>query len=354
MIKLAFLGCGDVAQRDYLPELHRLAGRAQLVAVCGRTEERARAVAQEYGGAWYTDYERMLAESDADAVVNLTPIQLHTETTLAALRAGKHVYSEKPVATTTADARRIRDEARGGGLKLVCAPCVMVFPQVVHTQALLADGAIGDVTAVRGLGHGGVPPWGGYQSDPSPFFARGGGPAMDMGVYPLHALTGLLGPVRRVMAMATQTAQGFTVQDGPAAGKHVPLEVEDNWQMILDLGGARLGSIDANNCVQGTRAPMLEIFGRGGTIALNLLDMTAPIELLHAGKGWEMIPQNGRKAGPDHLLGIAHLVDCIERGEEPVLSVEHALHVIEVIESAARSSVEGRAITISSTFAKQT
>jgi predicted dehydrogenase len=194
----------------------------------------------------------------------------------------------------------------------------MLFPQVVHAQALLADGAIGDVYAVRGHGHGGVPPLGGYQSDPSPFFAQGGGPAMDMGVYPLHALTGLLGPVRRVTAMTTRTAETFTVQDGPAAGKHVPIEVDDNWHMILDLGGARLASIDANNCVQGTRAPQLEIFGRGGTIAIDLLDVSAPIELLRAGKGWQtiQIPQTGRKAGPDHLLGIAHLVDCIERGEQ--------------------------------------
>ena len=94
MVKLALLGCGDVAQRDYLPEMHRLAGRAELVAVCGRTPERVRQVADQYDiPARYDDYSTMLAESDAEAVINLTPIQTHTETTLAALVAGKHVYS---------------------------------------------------------------------------------------------------------------------------------------------------------------------------------------------------------------------------------------------------------------------
>ena len=84
-LKLALLGCGDVAQRDYLPEIHRLSDRVELVAVCSRTEQRARDVAAQYGArAWYTDYARMLAESDADLVANLTPIQLHAETTLAA------------------------------------------------------------------------------------------------------------------------------------------------------------------------------------------------------------------------------------------------------------------------------
>src|SRR3954470_22621568 len=115
-VKLAFLGVGDVAQRDYLPHLNRLRDRVQLVAVCGHKPERACAVGGAFGVPWFTDYHRMLAETDADAIVNLTPIQLHTATTLAALKAGKHVYSEKPVACTVRDAECIRETARKSGL----------------------------------------------------------------------------------------------------------------------------------------------------------------------------------------------------------------------------------------------
>ena len=169
---MALLGCGDVAQRDYLPEMHRLAGRAEVVAVCGRTAQRVRQVAEQYAiPAQYDDYRSMLAESDAEAVINLTPIQLHTETTLAALEAGKHVYSEKPVATTLADAVRIRDEANRRDLTLVCAPSVLLYPQVRFARELVNSGRIGKVHAVLGRGYGGVPPWSGYPSDPSPFFA---------------------------------------------------------------------------------------------------------------------------------------------------------------------------------------
>src|SRR5688572_26590949 len=182
-IRLAFLGCGDVAQRDYLPEFHRIQDRARIVAVCGRTPERARATADQYDVPfWTTGYERLLAEPGIDAVINLTPIQLHAETNLAALQAGKHVYSEKPLAASLRDARRIQDEAGQRGLKLVSAPCVMLFPQVRYAQALLNEGAVGAVYSARGNGHGGVPPWHGYASDPTQFFAAGGGPARDMGV----------------------------------------------------------------------------------------------------------------------------------------------------------------------------
>src|SRR5919202_6249927 len=108
-VNLAFLGVGDVATRDYLPEIHRLADRVHLVAVCGVSEERVRAVAQQYEiERWYSrgDYEQMLSENNIDAVVNLTPIQMHTATNLALLHCGKHVYSEKPLAASVGDVKR--------------------------------------------------------------------------------------------------------------------------------------------------------------------------------------------------------------------------------------------------------
>jgi predicted dehydrogenase len=347
------IGCGDVAQRDYLPELHRLAGRAELIAVCGRGSERVRAVAAQYGiPRWYTDYRQMLAEPMVDAVVNLTPIQAHAEVNLAVLEAGKHLYTEKPVVGSVAEADQLAAEMRRRDLKVVCAPCVMLFPQVQYARTLLADGAIGAVYSARGHGHGGVPPWSGYQSDPSQFFTTGAGPALDMGVYPLHALTGLLGPVVRVVGMKSRANHGFVVPDGPVQGKHVEVTVDDNWHMLLDLGSARLASVDANNVVQATRAPQLEIFGLAGTIALDLLDVSAPVEVFRAGHGWERIqlPQSGRAAGPDHLLGIEHLVDCVAADRNPVLSLEHATHVVEIIEQAAHSAVKQQMLAVEHTF----
>jgi predicted dehydrogenase len=352
-VKLALLGCGDVAQRDYLPEMHRLTGRAELVAVCGRTPERVRHVAEQYYvPARYDHYRTMLAESDAEAVINLTPIQTHTETTLAALAAGKHVYCEKPVATTLDEARRIRDEAGRRGLTLVCAPSVLLFPQVRFARELVQSGRIGTVHAALGRGYGGVPPWSGYPSDPSPFFARGGGPLADMGVYPLHAITGILGPAKRVSAFAAQARESFTVADGPFAGKRVPIEVEDNWHLMLDFGAGRLASVTANNVAQDSRAPQMELFGLAGTVSVNLLDVSAPVETLVPGEGWtsQTIPHE-RSAGPDHLLGVEHLVDCLTSGARPIPSIDHAIHVVEIMEAATRSATAGRAFDLETTFA---
>ena len=351
-IKLAILGVGDVAQRDYLPELQRLAEKIELVAVCGKHETRARTVAQQYNAQWFTDYARMLTDCQFDALVNLTPIQLHFETTLAALRANKHVYSEKPLASNVAHARALAQEAEQRNLKLVCAPCVMLFPQVQSAQNVLREKLLGEIFSARAYGHGGVPPWSGYTGDPAPFFTRGGGPGIDMGVYPLHALTGLLGPVKRVSAFTARTHGHFIVADGLAQGKRIPIEVDDNWHMLLDFGGARLASVQANNCVRDSRAPQMELFGLDGTLAMNLLDVSAPPEMLRADGAWETIPlpRTGREAGPDHLLGIAHLVDCIEKHAPPILSAAHAIHVLDILEKAEQSARDGCAQNVSTDF----
>jgi predicted dehydrogenase len=198
----------------------------------------------------------------------------------------------------------------------------------------------------------GVPPWSGYTSDPTPFFAKGGGPAMDMGVYPLHTLTGLLGPVKRVTAMVTKVLDNFSIEDGPFQGKVVPVEADDNWHVVLDFGEARLASLTANNCVQGTLAPPVELFGLQGTIALDPIDVAAPVEVLRAGAGWEkvVLPQTGRAAGPDHHLGIEHLVECLQNKTKPVLTIDHALHVVEIIGKAAQAAKEGQTLNLETSF----
>lgn len=351
-MRLGLLGCGDVAQRDYLPEFHRLAGRAELTAVCGKTLTRATEVAEQYGiSEVYDDYARMLAESDIDAVINLTPIQLHGETTLAALRAGKHVYSEKPAAASLAEALTLCDEAAQRGLTMVCAPVVLLFPQVRHAAALVRDGTIGPVTSVIGRGYGGVPPWSGYPSYPGPFFARGGGPLIDMGVYPLHAITGILGPARRVSAFASHIQESFTIGDGPYAGQEVPVETEDNWHLLLDFGDGRLASVTANNVVRDVRAPQMEVSGLAGTVSVDLLDVAAPLEIMLPGEGWmPTTAPHERSGGPDHLLGVEHLVECVQTGARPIPNIEHAAHVIEIMAAAAESARSGKAVVLTTTF----
>lgn len=342
-LRLAIVGPGDVAQRDYLPELSRIADLATVVAVCGRGESRARATAEQLGASWFTDISQMLEASHLDVVVNLTPIHDHEATTMLCLEAGAHVYSEKPLATSVAGATKLRDEAARRGLVLAAAPSVMLFPQVRLAASMLARGEIGQVHTVRGLGFGGIPPWLGYTSDPSPFFRAGAGPHVDLGVYPLHAITGLLGPIHRVSAMSARTRDGFEIADGPAAGDRVVMEIDDAWVMIAELEGPSLVSLESNFTSHGTRSAELELMGEQGTIALSLLDPSTPLEVLGPVGEWSTreVPGVERSAGPDHMLGVRHLAECIRDRVAPIIGADHAIHVLSVLAAAERSAAEG-------------
>ena len=354
-LRLAIVGVGDVAQRDYLPELGRLAGRVETVVACSRTAERARDVASRFGiPRWTTSYSEAVATDDVDAVLNLTPFSLHGGVTLAALAAGKHVYSEKPLALTSAEARVIGEEAERNGCVVVAAPSVLLFPQVRRAKEIVESGELGRIFTARGHGQGGVPPWEGFISDPSPYFARGGGPLVDMAVYPLHALTGLLAPVRDVCALSVKTRESFDIVEGPFAGTSVPVEAQDAWHLLLRLADGTLASVEAENCASGAFAPELELRGERGVLGLGLLDVSEPLRLEVDGDDRTEVVPHERSAGPDHLLGVEHLVDCVEQGLEPIAGVAHARHVIEVLEAAVLSAADGRAASVESDFRQTT
>jgi predicted dehydrogenase len=347
-LRLAIIGVGDVAQRDYLPELGRLADRVKANVACSRGEERARDVAERFRiPRWTTSYHDAVSGDDVDAVLNLTPFSLHVEVTLAALAAGKHVYCEKPLALTSVEAGVIAEEAERRGCVVVAAPCVMLFPQVRRAHEIVASGELGNVFTARGHGQGGVPPWEGYLSDPSPYFARdAGGPLFDMAVYPLHALTGLLGPVHEVCAFSSRTRDSFDIVEGRFAGTSVPVEVADAWHLLLRLEDSTLVSVEANNCASGAIAPELELRGERGVLGVSLLDVSEPLRLHVNGEDRSEVVPHERLAGPDHILGIEHLADCVDEGRAPLVSIAHARHVIEVLEAAALSASEQRSVSV--------
>ena len=348
-VRIALVGVGDVAQRDYLPELGRISDLVTLAAVAGGTPTRAMEVGRSHRVPWFTDVDDMFSEVEIDCVLNLTPIPAHYEVSRKALTAGKHVYSEKPIAGSVQEAVQLRSMAQELSLVFVAAPSVMLFPQLVEAGRLIQAGALGIVTSARSVLSAGVPPWEGYMSDPSPYFAEGAGPLVDLGIYGIHAITGLLGPARRVSAISSRTRSSFMVHDGPVAGTAVPVEEDDQWVASMHIDPAVLATVEADFSSAGSRAPQLEIVGTDGAIGVNLLDVSAPLSLTDAdGNQREApIPISGRRAGPDHLLGVEHLVRCVLEQSRPVLSIEHAIHCLEILEASSESAASGRAVDIS-------
>jgi predicted dehydrogenase len=352
-VRLAVVGVGDVARHHYLPEISRLEGKAEISIVCGRQSERARRVAREYDvPQWTVDVEEAIG-GDIDAVINLTPTHMHRNITWAALQMGRHVYTEKPLAMNPADARTLRDEAVRRGLVLVCAPPVMLFPQVTYVRQLLDSGGLGVIRSVRAQAIGGIPPWSGYESDPSPYFSPDAGPLVDIGVYPLHALTGLLGPAESVLAMSRRTRENFVIRDGPLREKVVSVECEDHWQLLVELGGC-IGSVEASFATVQSAALECELRGDAGAVAFSVLDSAAPVRVLRPGAaGWtDVMLAHERESSADLMLGVLHLIDCISNGRPTLASADHAIHVLDILAAARRSAARGELIELESPVSK--
>ncbi len=369
-LPVGVLGCGVVATSPlgYLPGMVKLSEKIRVVAVADPVIERAQAVARQFGIAEvYPSLEAMLEGADIDAVVNLTPIPVHGPTTLTALRAGKHVVVEKPIATTLEEANAIIDLARARGLTVVVAPPNMLRPERQEARRLIQEGAIGKVCFARVRSSHGGPAATDWPGDPTWLYQAGAATLFDMGVYGLHDITGLLGPARRVVAFSGITEPVRVVRGGPFKGKTIEVTADDNTLLMLDFGEATFAVVDATFNVNAAKGPQLEIYGRAGTLLL--ADWMAvreqgvpPLELFRLDvvpglDGWvtprlRRLQQQAEERARQYGRGIIveHLVDCLLEGRQPVLSAEHARHVLEIMLKAMESARCGRALDLATTF----
>ena len=352
-VKIGVVGCGDIAFRSYLSGIAALGEKAELVAVCDIVEERAQRVKEQFGALEvYTDFQEMLARSDIEGVVNLTPMPMHGPFCIAALEAGKHVYVEKPMAIYLADANREVELAEEKGLKLCCAPSTFLLSIHQKVKELIDGGAIGKVCFVRAHGsHGGPARWRQYSSDPTWFYQKAIGPVLDLAIYSIDTLTRVLGPVKRVAAFSGLAVPELTILAEGARGKKLRPKVDDTTVMLLDFGGIPIASIDGTYNMLASQGPWMEFYGDKGTLNVpRWNDREKGIQLFQAeseAQGWQTVKIETTDLDRMGLaIGIDHWLDCILQDREPFLSGKHARHVLEVMLATFKSAETGRIVEL--------
>jgi predicted dehydrogenase len=368
VVRMGVVGAGSIALRGILPHLSQpdVQDRVQLAAVCDPVPGRAQAAAEKFGiPRAFEAYEDLLAGGDVDAVTIASPIGLHYQQGKQALLAGKHVHFNKTMATTVAEATDLIETAHARGLKIVASPGEMLRPHNQRIKELLAEGAIGPLCwAACGAAFGTYHERESVRQgedvlsniDPSWYFRKpGGGPLYDMTVYALHALTGILGPARRVTAMS-----GVRIKEREFRGRMVPCDADDNTFMVLDFGDALFAFVYGAAAGRVTEGFQPSFFGTKGAI-VGLKLNGEPFDY----PGRELAEQPGASrqwllphvVGPHREIQEAHvfedimqLVDWIRDGTPTIVTAEHARHVIEIIEAAYRSAETGQTQTLSTTF----
>lgn len=346
-IRVGVIGCGSVSGQ-YLPHLSK-SPYVELVSVCDIIPERAKQRATEYKVAHqYPHIDQMLAGAKFDLLVNLTDMQEHGRLNKQALMAGRHVWSEKPMANTYKEGKGLLELAKQKNLRLWGAPAVVNSPQFAFMAKTIKEGKLGRVSSAHAhYGHTG-PTWSAF------FYEKGGGSLPDLGVYNLATLTGLLGPAKSVIAMTSIVTPDRTVDNKGA----IKVQAEDNAMVLMDHGNGIISHVQCGfnyfdpygHEGKGQEKHTITIWGTHGNMGLVGYDW-APF-------GVDLITHDHEKsqrfepdpAGYVWQEGASVISKSLSTGTEPRINVEHALHVLEIIEAARESGSSGKRVKLESSF----
>lgn len=292
--------------------------------------------------------EELLERDDIDIVVNLTIPAEHANIDRQALQAGKHVWSEKPLAMTAEEARELLALADEKGVRLACAPDTMLGPGIQTGLREIAAGRIGDVmTGSFVFQTGGPESW---HPNPEFLFTHGAGPLFDMGPYYISAAVRLFGPVAKVMAVSSTSRDTRVIGSGPKAGTEFPVDVPTHHAALLVFasGASAQAVFSFQSALQ--RVGEIEVSGTQGSIGL-----PDPNTFDGASRVWEF-PEGIEEPEPTEApvadvlyargTGVVDLARSLRAGVPEQASGAMAAHVLDVLLAIRDSAADGRIIDV--------
>ncbi|MBF9234131.1 Gfo/Idh/MocA family protein [Microvirga alba] len=359
-LNVGIIGCGNISG-IYLQNIPAYNGLS-LRACADMKPEAAQAQASRHG-IQALSVDELLARDDIDLIVNLTIPSAHFGVSLAALSAGKHVFSEKPLAVDFAQGRRLVDEAEARGLHLGCAPDTFLGGGGRLARKLVDDGTVGRILSGTAflMSHG-MEHW---HPDPTFFFKPGGGPILDMAPYYLSTLVNLTGPVKRVVAMSSiGFAERIVTSDSPRKGERITVETPTSVMALLEFVSGAQVTFCMSWDVWKHGHPAIELYGSEGSLRVPDPNFFGgAVEFTDAGGEWQAADSGGMPLGvpnwrspnwaPDappranyRALGLADLASSVLRGTPHRSSGRLGLHVLEVMHSILESAATGQPIAI--------
>ena len=361
-VGIGVAGCGSIGLRSALDHFKygELNDTARITAVCDPAPGRARAAAEKYKiPAWYESYEEMLEDANVDMVTLCSPIGLHYEQGMQAIRAGKHIHFNKTMTVRTWESDEIIDSAGSKGIHLVASPGVAFMPGVQRARRIVLEGLLGKLSwgYVDNVAGGGQFHTGEYMRmgddplsnvNPAWYFKKpGGGPQYDVAVYALHNITSILGPAKQVTAFSGKQYEAHGYR-----GELIENEMDDSTTLLLDYGGGFhmiCNSVTANPMMGGGLFCFPDIHGSKASIAKKEFN-GKPLD--YEGDYQPHVLGIHRELPERHVFeDIMQLVDLVRfGGKVKIGSPEQARHVIEIIEAGYRAAGTGITQQLRTTF----
>jgi predicted dehydrogenase len=340
-LNVGIVGCGKISDA-YFKTCQKYSS-LEVTASADLDITRAQAKATEYGLAHAYTVDELMKDSNIDLVINLTIPQAHAPIGIAALRAGKHVYSEKPLAVTREEGKELLEAAAATKLRVGSAPDTFLGGGIQTCIKLIEDGWIGQPMGASafmiGRGHEH------WHPDPEFYYKAGGGPMFDMGPYYLTALVSMLGPIARITGSVKTSYPERTILSQPKFGQKIQVEVATHVSGVMDFHSGVIGTIITSfDAFGGNNLPRIEIYGSEGT--LNVPDPNTfggPILIRRKdAKEWTELPLTHGFAEGARGLGVLDMVRGIQEDRPHRASGELSYHVLEAMHGFHDSSDQGK------------
>lgn len=343
MFNIGIIGCGKIAQVRHIPE-YAAHPAARLAGYYDLNQERAQALAEQWGGQAYPTWEALLTDPAIDAVSICAANTAHAELTIAALRAGKHVLCEKPMATTLADCEAMVAAARESGKFLMIGQNQRLTKAHQKARQLVADGVLGDILTFRTtFGHGGPETWSVDPGKNTWFFDKSKaamGAMADLGIHKTDLIQYLLG-----QTVVEATAKVTTLDKRGADGQLIG--VDDNAVCIYRMSGGAIGTMTASWTYYGAEDNSTVLYGTKGI--LRIYDDPAYSIKLTTADGERVLYEleaiqtndNQTKSGV-----IDCFMDCLTGSTPPAISGESVLSAMRAVFASLESSRTGRAVAV--------
>jgi len=295
--------------------------------------------------------------------VNLTPPTVHADVSLAAIRAGKHVFSEKPLAPTLELADEIVEAAREAGVLVGCAPSTFLGGPLQTLRKLVDDGWVGEPRAATAF----FSFRGGEYWHPhiDPFYAKGGGPMLDIGCYLISTLINVFGPASRVAAISKRYSDSRPRPNGTPGLDDIKVEVATHAAGTIEFASGPVVTMLTSWEMWASRLPFIEIYGTQGTVSVPYDDVWGAPPIVRRGElgdlayiptkpgggTWCVAPATHNNEA-HRAVAIADMASAIRDGTPFRASHELAYHTLEIMLAFDESSARHEHVAIQSTCSR--
>lgn len=345
LLHVGIIGCGSIARQRHAHE-YQLNPNAVFIGCCDFHSDRAKSMAADFGGRVYDSAEDLLADKSIDAVSVCSANKYHASLTIAALKAGKHVLCEKPMAVTLQECEDMTAAARGNGRRLLIGHNQRLAPAHARAKKLLESGELGRVVSFQStFGHRGPEMWSADQSADTWFFKKDAasfGSMADLGIHKIDLVRYLVGgKVTSVISTLATLDKKFP--DGRA------IEVDDNSVEILTFDTGALGTVTTSWTHYGEECNSTVLYCEKGIVKL-YHDPRFSLEVANRDGTkvhYELDRMQTNEDAQQASSGVIDLfVDAVLKGTATVLDAEEALESMRVVFACLESAEKGAAVAL--------